>query len=59
MKLVISAILLFCTQAALAHPGHDHSHWTSYLAHAGLALPVLAILYFGLGYVKRKKTEKE
>lgn len=43
-----SAALMALSTTALAHPGHDHSHWSS-SAHHALFLAAL-VLVAGAGY---------
>ncbi|GHB68360.1 hypothetical protein GCM10008107_17290 [Psychrosphaera saromensis] len=50
-------IALFST-VSQAHPGHDHSHWSSNLTHLALALSVAGIASVGVFIYRRKKQLK-
>lgn len=50
-------ISLFCA-TAFAHPGHDHSHWSSGWAHLALiAIPAVAVVLGFIAYKKHKSTK--
>lgn len=50
-------IALFST-ASLAHPGHDHNHWSSSLTHLVLALSIVGIASVGVFLYRRNKQLK-
>lgn len=59
MKTLLAFTCLLLPTFALAHAGHDHSHWSSYFVHAALALPVLgAIIYAIITQVKSRANEE-
>lgn len=43
---------------ATAHPGHDHSHWTSSLAHGVLFVGIVAIAALGAKLIKQHSARK-
>lgn len=67
MKLIIAAMLsgtlLFISQIVRAHPGHDHTHWSSELIHTLTIFAVGGIIVGGFVYkqlLRRcKQLEKE
>ncbi|AQS36780.1 hypothetical protein Sps_01615 [Shewanella psychrophila] len=61
MKQRLSAALTFVSTlliapAALAHPGHDHAHWSSSMVHLLWILPAVAALGLAISMYRRKKT---
>ncbi|MBM6550725.1 hypothetical protein [Marinomonas ostreistagni] len=43
-RVFTSAVALTATSAALAHPGHDHSHWSSPAVHALFFIGIAVVL---------------
>ena len=61
-KASITAGLLSLSTQALAHPGHDHSEWTSPIVHAQLlvsAVIVIGCSLWALRYRKHNTTRDE
>ncbi|MCJ8303742.1 hypothetical protein [Shewanella sp.] len=61
MKQRFSAALTFISTLliapmALAHPGHDHAHWSSSMVHLLWILPAVAALGLAITIYRRKKT---
>ncbi len=55
MKAFLALLCIVAPALAVAHPGHDHAHWSSFIVHAALGLPVLiAIIYAFVVYTKSK-----
>ncbi len=56
MKYALST-LAFVTSVAMAHPGHDHSHWSAVYLHALWLAPVavtaLVATYFVFKKIKK------
>ena len=40
---LLSALLLTLSTSSLAHPGHDHGHWSSSAVHTLLVAAIVAI----------------
>ena len=40
--------------ASFAHPGHDHSHWTSAMTHSILLMSVLAVAAVGVKLISNR-----
>ena len=62
MKNTLSSLitLLFLAPfsiSAFAHPGHDHSHWTSELAHSILFVAIACVVAMSVKFMKRKSTK--
>lgn len=54
MRLFISLMALVFSSVAVAHPGHDHSHWISNFVHLGFALSIAGAIGLGVFLWKRK-----
>lgn len=66
MKSVVSTFLAsvcvaLISSTALAHPGHDHTHWSSELIHMLTWLAIGSVIVGGLLYkqVLRRKGSKQ
>ncbi|MPY21693.1 hypothetical protein FM037_17725 [Shewanella psychropiezotolerans] len=60
MKQRFSAVFTFISTlliapTALAHPGHDHAHWSSSMVHLLWILPAVAALGLAITMYRRKK----
>ena len=55
-RYLVSFLTLMITGSALAHPGHDHSHWSSPAVHAALLIAVAMVV--GTGVWKLRKSLK-
>ena len=44
--------------SATAHPGHDHSHWTSSLAHGILFVGIMAVAALGIKLLNKNANTK-
>lgn len=44
--------------SATAHPGHDHSHWTSSLAHGVLFAGIMAVAALGIKLLNKNANTK-
>ncbi|PIE41727.1 MAG: hypothetical protein CSA49_02005 [Gammaproteobacteria bacterium] len=44
--------------SSFAHPGHDHSHWTSPLAHGILFVSIVAVAALGVKLFKQQAAKK-
>ena len=55
MRSVITSLFvtLLLSPLAQAHPGHDHSHWSSYAIHAAWIGSGILVLMVGLSLLKR------
>lgn len=50
LRIILSLAALAAAQTSFAHPGHDHSHWSSGLMHLLWIAPVL----FAAGYAGKR-----
>ncbi|QFU22326.1 hypothetical protein FM038_009250 [Shewanella eurypsychrophilus] len=50
-----SVSTLLIAPTALAHPGHDHAHWSSSMVHLLWILPTVAALGLAITMYRRKK----
>lgn len=55
-----STVLTALSTSVVAHPGHDHSHWTSPMMHSILGFSILAVAGFAAWKLRSrvKNTEK-
>lgn len=51
-------LVLAFAGSAVAHPGHDHSHWTSPAVHAAFFIAVAAIIGAGVWRVRKSRHTK-
>ncbi|RBO84099.1 hypothetical protein [Marinomonas aquiplantarum] len=60
-SLVASLCLALMSSMVLAHPGHDHAHWSSELIHMLTWLAIASVIVGGLIYkqVLRRKGSKQ
>ncbi|BFM51216.1 hypothetical protein [Marinomonas sp. THO17] len=58
---VVSVCFALISSTALAHPGHDHAHWSSELIHMLTWLAIASVIVGGLLYkqVFRRKGSKQ
>lgn len=49
----VSLSALVCTGSALAHPGHDHSHWSSPAVHGLLLLAIVVTVGVAIGQCRK------
>ncbi|RXJ74785.1 hypothetical protein CS022_00750 [Veronia nyctiphanis] len=58
MRSVITTLItaLMFSPLVNAHPGHDHSHWSSYAIHAGWIGSLALAVVIGLTVVRRRMT---
>jgi len=58
---ILACVSLAMSQLALAHPGHDHSHWMSEFIHVATVLSIGAVIVAGVVYkqsLRRKSSKK-
>ncbi|MFD2180055.1 DUF6732 family protein [Veronia pacifica] len=54
---LFTALLL--SPLAQAHPGHDHSHWSSYAIHAAWIGSVVLAIAVGFSLLKRRNIKNK
>lgn len=59
MKKIVPALVLFSPLSAIAHEGHDHSHWSSNIIHLGIALSTITAVALVAYLVKRHRANKQ
>lgn len=55
-RYLVSLLALTAVGSVFAHPGHDHSHWSSPAVHAALFIAVAMVV--GAGIWKLRKSLK-
>ncbi|MEO9655160.1 hypothetical protein ACUM5Y_05160 [Marinomonas dokdonensis] len=60
-NLMVLSLAVLTSQVALAHPGHDHSHWTSNPIHIITMVAIGTVIVGGLVYkqTSRIRNRKE
>ncbi len=56
---VTGAALAVTASTALAHPGHDHSHWSSPAVHALLATAIVAVIGVSVWALRNRKQSSQ
>lgn len=57
--LTSSIVLTTLSTNVIAHAGHDHSHWTSPLAHSIFGLSILAVVGIAVWKIKTRSKNSE
>ncbi len=55
-KMAFPFIAFLClSEIAVAHPGHDHEHWSSYAVHGVYFVSLMALVVVAVYAVRRKR----